>query len=415
MNVAWYMARRLYGEKGSVRRASRSAIAIATAGVALGIAVMVIAVSVVLGFKREVQDKVTGIGSHVQILNYQSLYTAEYQPLAVGPNIMRAIRRMPEVDHAQRFCQKMGMLKTEDGFQGVAFRGIDEDYDLAFLRSCLTDGEIDTPFSKSKQSGRLMLSKTIADQLHLSVGDKVYAYFFDERLRARRFTVSAIYATHISEYDSRLVFCDYRTVHQLLGYEDNQSSGAEVTVHSMDELPAVSSRISELLAGRQDPYGAYFTAPTIRETFPHIFAWLDLLDLNVVVILLLMVAVAGFTTISGLLIIILERTQFIGIMKALGATNSSLRHLFLYWAVFIVGRGMLIGNVLGLVLCWLQNQFHLVRLDAATYYVNFVPVLVEWPWVVVVNIATFIIAVFALLLPSLVVSNIHPARSIRFE
>lgn len=414
MNVAWYMARRLYGEKDSVRRASRSAIVIATAGVALGIAVMVIAVSVVLGFKREVQDKVTGIGSHIQILNYESLYTAEHQPIVVGPNIMCAIRRMPEVDNAHHFCQKMGMLKTDDGFQGVAFRGIDNDYDLAFLRSCLTDGQVE-PFSDSKQSGRLLLSQTLADQLNLKVGDKVYAYFFDERLRARRFTICATYATYISEYDSRLVFCDYATVHQLLGYEDNQSSGAEVTVHSMEQLPEASIRISTLLSGRQDPYGAYFTAPTIRETFPHIFAWLDLLDLNVVVILLLMVAVAGFTTISGLLIIILERTQFIGIMKALGSTNSSLRHLFLYWAVLIVGRGMLLGNILGLALCWLQSQFHIAHLDATTYYVNYVPVLVEWPWVIIVNVVTFLIATFALLLPSLIVANIHPARSIRFE
>lgn len=415
MNVAWYMARRLYGEKGTNRRASRSAIFIATVGVALGIAVMVIAISVVLGFKREVQDKVTGIGAHIQILNYMTLNTPEYQPIAVGPHIMKALRKMPEVANVHLFCQKTGMLKTEDGFQGVAFRGINADYDLSFLRSCLLEGELDTPFSSDKQTGRLLVSKLLADQLNLSVGDRVYAYFFDERLRARRFTVSAIYATHISEYDSKLVFCDYRTTHQLLGFEDNQSSGVEVTVSDMDAIPVTSLHISDLVGGRQDPYGAYFTTPTIRETFPHIFAWLDLLDLNVIVILLLMVAVAGFTTISGLLIIILERTQFIGVMKALGASNTSLRHLFLYWAILIVGRGMLLGNVIGISLCWLQSHFHIIGLDAATYYVSYVPILIHWEWVVIVNLATFLIATLALLLPSLVVSNIHPARSICFE
>ena len=415
MNLAWFMARRLYGQNGVGHRASRTAILIATAGVALGLAIMIIAISVVLGFKGEVQNKVVGIGGHISILNYQTLYASEAQPIVITDKIMRSVAALPEVAHVQRYCSKTGMLKTDDSFQGILFRGIDKRYDLTFLRSQLVEGTIDAPFSATESTGRIVISQQLAQQLHLAVGDKVFAYFFDQNLRARRFSVIAIYATHLNEYDSRLVFCDYKTIHQLLGFEPDQSSGAEITVRDMSLLPEASARVSALLGHKQDHYGANYTAPTIKDTYPHIFAWLDLLDVNVVVILILMIAVAGFTTISGLLIIILERTQFIGVLKALGSDNRSLRHIFLYYAILIVGRGMIVGNILGIGFCILQNRFHLVSLDAATYYVDAVPVLLSPTWVIVVNILAFLTSTLALLLPTLVISHIHPARSIRFE
>lgn len=415
MNFELFIARRLYSQGGSRRRASRSAIVIATAGVALGIAIMVLSVSVVIGFKHEVERKVTGIGSHIQIVNYQSLYDSESQPIVISDNLMQRLRRIPGVNSVQRFCTKTGMLKTDEAFQGVMFKGIDSDYDLTFLRGSLVDGEIDKPFSASQSTGNLAISKMLAQQLHLKVGSRVYAYFFDQNLRARRFTVTAIYETNLTEYDSRLVFCDMHTVHRLLGYETDQSSGAEITLSKMDYLPAASERVIRMVNHRQDRYGAPYSSPTIRDSYPHIFAWLDLLDLNVVVILVLMLAVAGFTTISGLLIIILERTQFIGVMKALGAANRPLRHVFLWYALMLVGRGMVAGNVLGIGLCLLQKWLGIVRLDAATYYVDHVPVLISWPLVLGINVVTLLLSALALLLPTFLVSRIHPARAIRFE
>lgn len=415
MNFELFIARRLYSQGGSRRRASRSAIVIATAGVALGIAIMVLSVSVVIGFKHEVERKVTGIGSHIQIVNYQSLYDSESQPIVISDNLMQRLRRIPGVNSVQRFCTKTGMLKTDEAFQGVMFKGIDSDYDLTFLRGSLVDGEIDKPFSASQSTGNLAISKMLAQQLHLKVGSRVYAYFFDQNLRARRFTVTAIYETNLTEYDSRLVFCDMHTVHRLLGYETDQSSGAEITLSKMDYLPTASERVIRMVNHRQDRYGAPYSSPTIRDSYPHIFAWLDLLDLNVVVILVLMLAVAGFTTISGLLIIILERTQFIGVMKALGAANRPLRHVFLWYALMLVGRGMVAGNVLGIGLCLLQKWLGIVRLDAATYYVDHVPVLISWPLVLGINVVTLLLSALALLLPTFLVSRIHPARAIRFE
>ena len=321
MGYTWFMARRLYRQGGGSQNASRAddssadegkktvtshtAIHIATAGVSLGLAIMIIAISVVLGFKAEVQSKVTGIGSHIQVLNYESLYRTDSQPIVINDSLIRLLESVSEVAHVQRFCLKTGMLKTDDSFQGVAFRGVDERYDLSFLKANLVDGEIREPFSSKENTGRLVVSRKLAQQLHLGVGSKVYAYFFDQALRARRFTVVAVYATNLSEYDSKLVFCDYRTVHQLLGFESDQSSGAEVNLSDMKLLPRASEQVIQLVNHRQDRYGAYYSSPTIKDTYAHIFEWLDLLDLNVIVILILMVAVAGFTTVSGLLIIIL--------------------------------------------------------------------------------------------------------------
>jgi len=417
----WFIAKRLYSQEDGGRKASRSATTIATLGVALGLAVMIVAVSVVLGFKNEVQNKVTGIGRHIQILNYESLYSPETRPIAVSDSLMSTLeRQMSEASkgeaHMQRFCQKSGMLKTDESFQGVLFQGVDEDYDLTFLRSNLSEGSIEKPFSKSENTGRLVISQKLAEQLRLKVGDRVYAYFFDETLRARRFTVEALFVTNMAEYDQRLVFCDMKTCQQLLGFADDQWSGAEVCLASLDQLDAAQMSCLQVLSTlRQDAYGAYYAARTIKEKYPHIFAWLDLLDLNVLVILILMMAVAGFTTIAGLLIIILERTQFIGVMKALGSTNRSLRRLFIYYSMQIILRGLLLGNAIGIGLCLLQQQFGLVHLDAATYYVSEAPILISWPMVLLINIITFVIATLALILPSFVVSNIHPARSIRFE
>ena len=376
---------------------------------------MILSVSVALGFKQEVQHKIVGIGNHIVVQNYQSSFSDDYRPIAITDSLVSELERIPEVTHVQRFCMKSGMLKTNESFQGVVFRGIDEHYDLGFLRSVLVEGSIEKPFSGSKSSGQLVISERLARQLHLSVGDKVYAYFFEETLRARSFKVQAIYATNLSEYDNRLVFCDYYTCHQLLRFESDQSSGAEVTVSDMNHLASVSDAIARKINHKQDPYGQNYTSPTIKEQYPHIFAWLDLLDLNVIIILALMIAVACFTTVSGLLIIILERTQFIGIMKALGSTNKSLRQIFIYFAMLIVGRGMIVGNLLGIGFCLIQKHFGLIHLDASTYYVDAVPIELSWKWILFINVATFVIATLALVLPSFLVSRIRPARSIRFE
>lgn len=414
MNLAWYMARRLYSHGGDVKRVSRPAIRIAIVGVSLGVAVMIIAVCVVLGFKQEVQNKVMGMGGHIQVLNYDYQLDMEQHPIVVDDSLMNKLRTVDGVSHVQRFCSQPGMLKTEDSFQGVVLKGVGPDYDLSFLQEHLLEGEL-MPFSDSANTQRIVVSRKLAKQLKLSVGSKVYAYFFDGNVRARRFTVSGIYATHMSEFDKTIIFTDIYTTHKLTGFEDDQFSGAELLLNDLERLDEVSAEVAVRVNHDIDHYGANYTSPTIKELYRGIFSWLTLLDTNVWVILCLMISVAAFTMISGLLIIILERTQFIGTMKALGATNGRLRHLFLYFASFIILKGIVWGNIIGIGIVVLQYFTGIVHLDAETYYVDSVPVSLAWLFIVLINVGTLFVSFLVLVLPSYLVSRIHPAKSIRFE
>lgn len=414
MNLAWYMARRLYSHGGDVKRVSRPAIRIATVGVSLGVAVMIIAVCVVLGFKQEVQQKVMGMGGHVQVLNYDYQVDLEQHPIVLDDSLIAKLSSIDGVKHVQRFCNKPGMLKTDESFQGVMLKGVGSDFDLNFLKQHIVSGEVKS-FSDTANTQNIVISSKLAKTLKLDVGSKVYAYFFDGNVRARRFTVEAIYATHMGEFDKTIVFTDIYTTHKLSGFEDGQYSGAEILVDNLDRLDEVSSNVSSSVKSLTDVYGASYTAPSIRELYRGIFSWLSLLDTNVWVILCLMVSVAAFTMISGLLIIILERTQFIGTMKALGTTNKRLRHIFLYFASFIIAKGVIWGNVIGIGLVLLQNFTQFVHLDAETYYVDSVPVSLDWLFIVTINLGTLLVSFCVLILPSYLVSRIHPAKSIRFE
>lgn len=414
MRFNLFVAKRLFNDKGGVRNVSRPAIRIATAGVAIGLAVMIVSVCVVLGFKSEIRSKVIGFGSHIQIINYESISSGVSKPVAFPDSLIRELRQVPGVSHIQRFSNKGGILKTDDVFEGILLHGVGAEFNADFLKSNLKEGEIPV-FSADSATNRIVVSQTIADRLHLSCGDRVFAYFFDGNVRARRFTISGIYQTNLSEFDDNMVFTDLYVCNRLNNYATDQYAGVEITVDRFDDVDLVAGSLVGKVNHLVDEYGAGYAAMTIRELYPQIFDWLDLLDVNVWVILILMVAVAGFTMISGLLIIILERTNFIGVMKALGATNRSMRHVFLYFAAFIVGRGLLWGNVLGIGLVVLQYYFNIVHLDPATYYVDAVPVLFNAGYILAINAATAFISVFVLILPSLLVSRIHPAKSIRFE
>ena len=261
----------------------------------------------------------------------------------------------------------------------------------------------------------IVLSRELARQLRVKVGDRVYAYFFEQAVRARRFTITGIYCTNMNDFDESLVFTDLETVHTLCRWDSGQYSGVEIAIDDFNELDAVSARVESKVNHTQDAYGASYSSPTIVDLYPTIFSWLSLLDMDVIVILILMVLVSGFTMVSGLLIIILERTNFIGVMKALGASNSTLRHLFLYFAAFIVIRGLIIGNIVAFALMFLQKYTGFIHLDPESYYMDTVPLLIHWGYIVLINVSTLIICVLALIMPSYLISNIHPARSIRFE
>lgn len=410
----WYIARRLFQHTDDVKRVSKPAIRIATLGVVIGVATMILSTSIVLAFQDEIRNKVIGFGSHIQVINYDSQNSEQYKPIVFNEETLSLLDSVPNAEFVSPFCSKAGMLKTDNAFKGVVFKGVGSRYDYSFFREHLVGGEI-APFQDSVATNKLVISQLLSKQLNLGVGSSVYAYFFEDKVKARKFTISAIYCTNLTDFDNKLVFTDVSTVQKILGFDSYQYSGAEIKLSDFSRLNEAHTYIINNVDRTQDPYGEYYTSMTIFEMYPQIFAWLKLLDLDVWVILILMVCVAGFTMISGLLIIILERTNFIGIMKALGTSNSRMRHIFLYFSSFIILRGLLIGNLLAAILIFIQKQWRVFHLDPAVYYVDSVPVCVNWWYFLIINVATLLICMLALIIPSYLISNIHPAKSIRFE
>lgn len=415
MNLPLFIARRIYGTEDARRQVSRPAIRIATLGVAIGVAVMIITVCVVLGFKHTIRDKVVGFGSHIQIQNFMSQQTASPAPISFSDSLMNQLRQMPGVRHVECYALTQGILKTDNDFLGVGFKGIGSDYDLTFLKKHLVEGEMPV-FSSDKSNNHLLISRMMADKLRLKAGDRIYAYFIaEDNVRARKFTIKGIYETHMNQFDQSICFTDLPTSVKLNSWEPDQCSGAEVLVEDFDRLEETAQYIVKDVNRKTDRYGEIITSQTIYEAYPHVFQWLSLLDINVWIIFALMVAVAGFTMVSGLLIIILERTQMIGILKALGMRNPTVRHTFLWFAVFIIGRGLILGNIIGLGLVLLQQYTGIIHLDPASYYVDTAPMELNIPVILLLNVATLLICVFVLIAPSYLVSHIHPARSMRYE
>lgn len=415
MNLPLFLARRINNDKDDRRKVSRPAIRIATAGVAIGLAVMVVTVSVVIGFKHTIRDKVVGFGSHIQVENFLTMQSTDPYPICISDSMVKVLRSIDGVKHAERFALTQGVLKTDSDYLGMTFKGIGPEYDLTFLRQNLVEGEIPT-FSDTSSKQKLLISKLTADKLKLKTGDKIFAYFVSQdNVRLRRYTVCGIYQTNMTQFDKALCFTDIYSVVKLNGWEADQCSGAELLVDNFDLLEQTAENVVKKVNRTVDSYGDTFTSQTIYDAYPQIFSWLGLLDINVWIIIALMVCVAGFTMISGLLIIILERTQMIGVLKALGATNATVRHTFLWFAAFIIGRGMLIGDIVGIGIVVLQQQTGIVSLDPSTYYVSTAPMELNIPIILLLNVATLTISVFVLIAPSFLISHIHPARSMRYE
>lgn len=414
MDWRLFVARRIYQSNEGGREVSKPAVRIAMVGIAIGLAVMIVSVAVVIGFKHQVRDKVVGLGSDITVTNFDSQQSYQTIPVVANDSVLRLLSAVKGVKHVQRYSTKPGMIMTDDNFLGMVLKGVSHEYDLSFLKAHLVEGEMPV-FSDTVASNRVLVSRTIADKLHLKTGDKIYTYYIEDNVRARRLTIAGIYQTHFTAYDDLFLITDLYTVNRLNSWQPGQVSGVELAVDDYSMLEAVKEEVRFVLDMQTDAYGGVYYTQTVEESNPQIFAWLDLLDMNVWVILILMTGVAGFTMISGLLIIILERTNMIGVLKALGADNLSIRRIFLSFSVFLIGRGMLWGNIVGLALCFVQSQFHLFKLDPATYYVDRVPVEFNLWIYLLLNLCTLLVSVLMLVGPSYLVTRIHPAQSIRFE
>lgn len=415
MNFPLFVAKRLFFDNSDSRKVSRPAITIATAGVAIGIAVMIVSVFVVLGFKHTIRNKVIGFGSHIQVTNFMTQMSSDQYPIVMSDSMMSVIRSIAGVKHAERFAYKQGILKTDSDFLGVMLKGVGPEFDSTFIHQNLIAGSI-PKFADDAAGNKIVISKNIADKLNIKLGQRVFAYFINnDGVRVRRFTIAGVYQTNLNQYDEVMCFTDLYTAVKLNGWKPDQASGAEVTVNDFDKVNTVEQQFVKKVNKTTDHYGETYTSQTIQDLNPQIFQWLDLLDMNVWIILALMISVAGVTMISGLLIIILERTMMIGVFKALGARNTTIRHMFLWFATFIIGRGLLIGNAVGIGFALLQKYLGVVKLNPATYYVSTVPIELNVPALLLINVLTLAVSVFVLIAPSYLISHIHPARSMRYE
>lgn len=415
MNFPLFIARKIYHDQDDKRMVSRPAIRIATIGVAIGLAVMIVTVSVVLGFKHTIRDKVVGFGGHIQVHNVLWFNDVDPYTISVDDSLMNAISHIEGVKHTERYSVTQGLLKTDDDFLGVAFKGVGPEFDTTFLKSHLLEGKM-PEFSDTTSHYQLLVSKMIADKLKLSVDQKIFAYFIeDNNVRTRKYTICGIYQTNMTRFDESLCFTDIYTVNRLNGWKQDECSAISVTIDNLDQILRTEETFIEKVNRTDDKNGNMLTTQTIYESYPQVFIWLELLDINVWIILALMVCVAGFTMISGLLIIILERTQMIGILKALGARNKTIRHTFLWFSVFIIGQGMLWGNIIGIGIVLLQQYTGIITLDPQTYYVSQAPMELNIPLTLLLDAVTLFICVFVLIAPSYLISHIHPAKSMRYE
>jgi lipoprotein-releasing system permease protein len=414
MNLELFIAKKIHFSKEGDKQVTPPAVRIAMIGIALGLAVMILSVAIVIGFKKEVRNKVIGFGSHIQITNLDSNISYETSPIAVNDTLLSDLSKTAGISHVERFATKPGLLKTDSAFQGIVLKGIGEEYDWTFFRKNLRAGKVFT-VSPDKRGTDVIISKYLADRLHLKVGDGFLTYFVQENVRARKFTISGIYETGFLDYDKLFVLTDIKQVQRLSNWEEDQVSGLELQVNDYANLDSISEQLYFTYSEKLDRNGNTYYVRSIKDLNPMIFNWLDVLDINVVIILVLMMAVAGFTMISGLLIIILERTNMIGILKALGHDNQGIRKIFLYISFFLIGKGMVWGNVIGIGLCLIQAKFQPISLDPSIYYLDAVPVdlnILTW---VLINIGTLAAAMLMMLGPSYLITKIDPAKSIRFE
>lgn len=414
MNIEYFIAKKIHFEKKGERNVSRPAVQIATIGIAVGVAVMLIAIAVVVGFKEEIRKKTIGFGSHIQITNFDSNNSFEMQPIRVNDTLISEIQALPDIKHVQRFVTKPGIIKTEEDFQGMVLKGVGAEFDWDFFKSNLVEGEV-LELTDSVSKNEVLISKALADKLKLKLGDSFFTYFFQEQIRARKFTIKGIYSTNFAEYDNLFIISDIRIAQRLNGWTPEYFSGLEILINDFSLLDKASMQVYAVAANKFDDEGNGYFIQNIRQLNPQIFSWLDLLDMNVWVILLLMLAVAGFNMISGLLILILEKTNMIGILKSYGAKNWSIRKIFLYQSFFLIGKGMFWGNLIGLIVCFIQYQFKVIPLDPASYYTATVPITFNWLYIILLNIGTLVVSVLMLIGPSFLITKISPAATMRYE
>lgn len=417
MNVNLYIARRIFSSKENRNNLSHRIVNIALFGIVLGLVVLILSVAIVTGYKSEVGRKVIGFGSHLQIENLDSNQSYETSPISQNQPFLPELKNIEGVRHVQVFATKPGVIRTDDEIQGVVLKGIGPDFDWSFFRENKVLGE---PFQvqDTVRSNKVWISKQMADLLKLKLGDDLNMFFIPESEavpRQRKFELAGIYKTSLEEFDRMFVLVDINHIRRLNNWKADEVSGFEILVNDFDQLSNQERAVRNLLLRYTTPDAPVLNVVSVKDKYRQIFDWLGLLDMNVWVILALMVLVAGFNMVSSLLVIILERTQMIGILKAMGARNWSIRKVFLYFSVMLILKALVLGNILGVGICLIQQYTHVLKLDPTSYYLEYVPVNLTVLHLVLLNVGTVIITTLMLLLPSYFITKVSPEKTIRFE
>lgn len=406
MNFASFIASRISFR--SKRTFSKLIVRIAIMGIMLGLSVMILSVAIVKGFKKEVGDRIQTFSGDIKIAKIDLNASYENTPFNNNDTLTRRLLANKQITGVMPFATKNGIIKAKDEIEAVIMKGVDSTYDWSFLKQTLVAGRVINFADTTAAKQEIMISQYTASRLKLKLGDKFVMYFIQQPLKKRPFKIIGIFDLGVEEVDKAFVIGDLALIRRLNNWSKGQIGGYEVRIRDFDQINTLADSVNNVLPPNLKSY-------TITETYVNIFEWLKLLDVNTQVILVLMLAVAVINMISALLIMILERTSMIGIMKAMGATNAAIQQIFMINAFYLIGFGMILGNLLGLGVCVLQYQTHVFKLDQASYYMTFVPISISWFDVVLLNAGTLFICLLVLVVPSMLVTSISPVKAIRFK
>ena len=392
----------------SKRTFSKLIVRIAIVGIMLGLGVMILSLAIVKGFKQEIREKVRGFSGDISVYKYDLNNSYENSAIETDSAFIRRMKTWPYITDVMAFATKPGIIKANNEIEGVVLKGVDKNYNWSFFQKNLVAGKVIDYHDTLAAKKQLIISAVTANRLRLKVGDKIIMYFVQEQMRKRPFIITGIYDAGVDEINKTFVVGDLSLIQQLNNWQPGQVGGYEIRVTDFDNVQYYNEQLSDIMPGHLRSY-------TIVENYSTIFEWLKLLDANTQVLLVLMLAVAVINMISALLIMILERTAMIGMLKAMGSSNWNIQKIFLYNALYLIGIGLLLGNLLGVGLGWLQYQTHVFKLDEASYYMTFVPIQLKLADVVLLNIGVLFISLLVLIIPSMLVSRISPVRAIKFK
>ncbi len=414
MNTERFLARRFIRNQVGEKKYTMPIIKLSVISIALSLAVMLISVAIVTGFKEEIRNRVIGFSSHIQIKNFDLNNSYETSAIDRNQDFLPALNSIPGIKHIQVFATKPGMIKTKTDVQGIVVKGIGSDFNWDFFKQNMVEGE---PFivNDSTRTNNVVISKKLANLLNLKLHDEFAMFFIDERPRMRRFKIGGIYETSLEQFDMQIMLVDIGHIQRLNQWDKNTVGGFEILIDNFDNIDYLTYLVKEQVEFKYSEDGEKLQVNNIINTYPQIFDWLNLIDMNVWVILVLMICVAIINMISGIIILILDRTFSIGLLKALGTNNQSLRKVFLYQASHLIIKGLLWGNAISLTLLILQDKFHLIKLNQSSYFIDYAPVNINIFHILIVNIAALIIIFLFMMLPVMIVAKVQPVKTLRYN